>query len=85
VNTLPDAPADQLRPDSFGVGSRVFDPVKVGFVSDAGVSGNVFTFNVRDPQTKEPIPGNYNSGHDYGTSALSAEERLDLIEYLKSL
>jgi hypothetical protein len=73
------------RPDQFGVGTRRFDPVKVGFVSDPGASGNTFTFRVKDAVSGEPIPGNYNSGHDYGTSRLSEQDRLDLVEYLKSL
>jgi len=31
------------------------------------------------------VPGNYNSGHEYGTADLSENERLDLLEYLKTL
>jgi hypothetical protein len=73
------------RPDLFGVGTRRYDPVKVGFVSDPGASGNTFTFRVKDAVSGEPIPGNYNSGHDYGTSRLPEQDRLDLVEYLKSL
>ncbi len=73
------------RPDIFGVGSRRLDPVKIGFVSDPGADGNSFTFRVKDEVSGEPIPGNYNSGHDYGTSRLSEQDRLALVEYLKSL
>lgn len=76
---------EPLRPEMFGVGSRKFDPVKVGFVTDLADPDNKFTFRVRDEQSGEPIPGNYNSGHDYGTSKLSEAERMDLVEYLKSL
>jgi len=31
------------------------------------------------------IRGNFNTGHDYGACKRTEEERLDLIEYLKSL
>ena len=81
---LPGA-GEPLRPDEFGVGSRKFDPVKVGFITDLADPDNTFRFQVRIPGTKEPIPGNYNSGHDYGTSKLTEQERMDLVEYLKSL
>ncbi|NDW47192.1 di-heme-cytochrome C peroxidase [Ruegeria sp. PrR005] len=76
-------PADaETRPEVFGVGSREFDPVKVGFVSD--LEQNPFTFRARD-EDGEPIPGNFNSGHDYGTATLSEEDRRALLEYLKTL
>jgi hypothetical protein len=68
------------RPQSFTVGSREFDPEVVGFKQDAK---GVFTFRVVDEAGK-PIPGNSNAGHEYG-GALSAEERGQLLEYLKSL
>ncbi|MCE8522069.1 hypothetical protein KBY30_13830 [Ruegeria pomeroyi] len=70
------------RPEVFGVGSREFDPVKVGFVS--GLDQNPFTFRARG-EDGEPIPGNFNSGHDYGTAGLSEEDRRALVEYLKTL
>ena len=38
-----------------------------------------------DKATGEPIPGNYNSGHDYGNAALREIDRQNLVEYLKSL
>jgi mono/diheme cytochrome c family protein len=76
----------EYRPDKFQLGSREFDPKKVGFRS-AGYEG--FTL---DTSRK----GNSNAGHDYGTrnivlpngktqEALTNEQRLDLLEYLKSL
>lgn len=71
------------RPEVFGVGGRTFDPMKVGFRSDPALSPSVF--RVRDAATGAPIPGNYNSGHDYGNAALSDAERHDLVEYLKTL
>jgi hypothetical protein len=64
----------EYRPDQFQVGSREFDPEKVGLKS-SGYSG--FTFDTRRV-------GNSNAGHMYGT-ALDKEQRLDLLEYLKSL
>jgi hypothetical protein len=63
------------RVTSFHVGSWEMDPVNVGFVTDAG------------PDTSEldtSIPGNSNSGHDYGTD-LSDTEKRELIEYIKRL
>jgi len=63
------------RPDRFYVGSSSFDPVKVGFDSSGATGGKVFDTS---------IPGNLNTGHMFGVS-LSEEEKLDLIEYLKSL
>ncbi|HWA90808.1 MAG TPA: di-heme-cytochrome C peroxidase [Rhizomicrobium sp.] len=90
-------PVDQ-RPKSFMVGSREFDPKKVGFAT-SGYNGFPFFTN---------IPGNSNAGHDYGTvptpvigadgtveknsdgtdktlPPLTDQQRWDLVEYLKSL
>ncbi len=65
-------PAAQ-RPKKFHVGSREYDPVQVGFKDD----------------TNQPVfdtlsDGNSNAGHEYGAQ-LTPEERLQLLEYLKSL
>lgn len=76
----------EYRPDRFVVGSREFDPVNVGLRS-SGYEGFVFD------TTKA---GNSNAGHEYtsgGTPqpngitlpALNGEQRLDLVEYLKTL
>ncbi len=76
----------EYRPDEFMVGSREFDPEKVGFKS-SGYPGFLF---------RTDIWGNYNGGHEYASGrspqldgmvlpALTREERLDLLEYLKSL
>ena len=70
------------RPERFGVGSRRFDPEKVGFVTGEALNPTVFT--VRDGEGR-PIPGNFNSGHDYGNAAMSEEDRKALVEHLKSL
>ncbi|QEH36813.1 hypothetical protein OJF2_53980 [Aquisphaera giovannonii] len=81
VPTLYDllSPAEK-RPEHFGVGSREFDTEKVGLkTTEAGF----FTFRVRD-EKGQLIPGNSNAGHAFGAK-LNEGERLDLLEYLKSL
>jgi cytochrome c1 len=79
-----DAVEGLYRPDTFVVGSRKFDPKKVGF-RDAGYSGTLFDTSLR---------GNGNQGHEYGTTHTSADqpqrpltdpERWDLVEYMKTL
>ncbi len=76
----------EYRPDKFEVGSREFDPVNVG-LKNSGYEG--FTFNTS-------FPGNSNAGHEYASGhtaqttgeilpALTKEQRLDLLEYLKTL
>ena len=76
VPTLADLllPASQ-RPTQFAVANSRFDPVNVGFVSE--VSDGAFVLDTS-------IPGNANSGHEYGVT-LSLQDRLALLEYLKSL
>jgi hypothetical protein len=91
VDGVPEPDAAELtperrRPDVFSMGTRIFDPVKVGFATAPEAEGNgAFTFRVKEEATSKPIPGNYNSGHDYGTSRLSEADRMSLVEYLKSL
>ncbi len=74
------------RPDTFEIGAREFDPIKVGFIS-TGYDG--FTFDT----SKQ---ANSNAGHEYAagrTSQLNGEilpplndtQRWDLVEYLKTL
>ena len=76
----------KYRPDEFCVGSREFDPVNVGFVTTG--------CDLNDPKDKNrfitSVKANYNTGHNYGTGkdgkdALTEQERLDLIEYIKGL
>lgn len=63
------------RTSKFYVGSREFDPKKVGFKTDAAPGTTLFDTS---------LPGNFNSGHDtYGT--FNEEQRWQLVEYLKSL
>ena len=78
----------KYRPESFMVGSREFDPVKVGFRTE-GYDGHKFTtFRI----------GDLNSGHEYAAGntkvspddeeplpALTETERWELLEFLKTL
>jgi len=102
-----DPPGTEYRPTQFMLGSREFDPNKVGFRDDVygGKTGDcgradayvdvggyrAFTFCTNKP-------GNSNAGHEYGTrvqttnpdgsvttAPMSKAQRLDLLEYLKSL
>ncbi|MDE2367243.1 MAG: ribonuclease E, partial [Betaproteobacteria bacterium] len=112
----------EYRPDEFEVGSREFDPVKVGLRS-SGYGGFIFnTKGVKD-DLGGYTRGNSNAGHEYGARRLadesdgrvgpktrelcaneqikdadldasvkekclnpmSREDRLDLLEYLKTL
>jgi cytochrome c1 len=77
---------ESYRPDKFIVGSRIFDTKKVGFKSQ----------NYKGFEFDTSLPGNSNAGHEYATGCtiqvngevlpvLNMEQRLDLLEYLKSL
>jgi hypothetical protein len=63
------------RPTTFIVGNSAFDPASVGFTAPAGAKG--FEMDTR-------LPGNANTGHEYGVS-FSEADKLALLEYLKSL
>ena len=76
----------KFRPNEFFVGSREFDPKKVGFIY---TDYEGFTF-------RTDIPGNSNSGHEYAAGktgqfdgrvlpGLCQDERDALLEYLKTL
>ena len=67
-------PADQ-RLKSFYVGTISFDPVNVGYQTDAKYGGTLFD---------TALPGNRNTGHEYG-AGLSDAQKKDLLEYLKTL
>jgi hypothetical protein len=71
------------RPKSFYVGTREFDPVKVGFKTEQSAE-NSFLFRVLDDQGNQ-IQGNLNSGHDYNNAGLSEGDREALVEYMKGL
>lgn len=76
----------EKRPIHFQVGSREFDPRKVGFRT-SGYEG--FTFDTS-------LKGNLNTGHEYAAGKtslangevlpkLNKKQRLELLEYLKTL
>lgn len=67
---------DETRPARFRVGSREFDPAKVGFLSEGYTEGFEFRTDRR---------GNLNTGHEYGACGMTDDQRWALIEYLKSL
>jgi hypothetical protein len=81
LESLSRPPTTGTRPESFAVGSREFDPVNVGIKIDT--AGSRFQFKVLD-DTGAPLPGNFNSGHDYATT-LREDQRRALVEYLKTL
>lgn len=81
-----DADNGEYRPSAFKVGSREFDPLKIGLRTE-GYEGFEFKAEQR---------GDFNSGHEYGTvhapavkgqqqAPLTRDERMDLIEYIKTL
>ncbi len=72
-------PPEQRKP-FFMVGSKKYDPVNVGYVTDESpFKDGKLVVNGSDVQ-----PGNSNAGHDFGTT-LSDDDRWALIEYLKQL
>lgn len=79
------SPDDDARPAQFWMGSKTFDPVNVGYAGTKIAGATVFDTT---------IPGNANTGHRFKDGpkgkgvigpSLSAEERAQIIEYLKSL
>jgi mono/diheme cytochrome c family protein len=82
------------RPTCFFVGTRRYDPVKVGYATGAesgagcpvaaggtaaaAAPGNLFRFDTAPD-------GNRNVGHDYKVGQLTEAQRLVLLEYLKTL
>jgi len=66
-------PAAQRVP-KFRVGSHEFDPTRVGYRSDLGT----FEYDTT-------LLGNSNAGHEYGAKVFTADERKQLVEYMKSL
>ncbi|MEG3125354.1 di-heme-cytochrome C peroxidase [Sphingomonas sp. GB1N7] len=70
------SPAKRLR--SFPVGTRQYDPVRVGYSIDPQATGNTFTYDTSKT-------GNSNAGHDYGVGTLTEPQRQALLAYLKTL
>ena len=66
------APTSRQKAESFSIGVRTFDPVRVGFLTD--VPGFP-RFNVDNPDGT-PILGNSNAGHEFGAN-LSDVERVN--------
>jgi mono/diheme cytochrome c family protein len=67
----------EQRPKTFRVGTRQYDPVRVGYVT-GDAPGNAFTFDTK------PL-GNTNVGHLYNVDKLTDEQRWALVEYMKTL
>ena len=79
--TRPDSSPAAKRPGRFFRGNDVFDPKRVGFVSNVESAGGRRFF-----EFITTIPGNGNAGHEgaaYGTE-LSPEEKDAIVEYLKT-
>lgn len=70
-------PPEQRR-KTFRVGTRSYDPDLVGYSTRDDAPGNTFTFDTA-------LPGNSNTGHDYGVASLSPTQRRALLSYLKTL
>ena len=68
----------EKRPQAFRTGTRDYDPTKGGYDITATAVGNSFTFDTR-------LGGNSNKGHVYGVGGLTEAQRLQLLEYLKTL
>lgn len=66
------------RPRVFWRGYDVYDPARVGFVSDGAPARRIGT------RLDTASPGGGNRGHEFGT-ALSAKDKDALVEYLKTL
>lgn len=74
------------RPTAFWVGSREFDPEKLGFVSGDAELPNAAADGLS--RFDVALPGNSNRGHVYPPpfeARLSPQERLAIIAYLKTL
>ena len=70
------APAD--RPKLFYRGYDLFDPEKVGFVSQGPEAEQTgFRYDIS-------VPGNGNGGHLWGTTLTPGDKRA-MLEYLKTL
>lgn len=77
-------PAAQ-RSKTFTLGSREFDPVRVGFSMEQPKTASDYTPFTLDTSIK----GNWNTGHEYLTTQdgvpFSEEQRWQLVEYMKTL
>jgi uncharacterized protein (DUF2235 family) len=73
------------RPTVFYLGNKEYDPVKLGLNTDPLIGASEF---------RTDLPGNSNAGHEFNDGPkgngvigrkLSPEERMEIIEYLKTL
>jgi hypothetical protein len=75
-------PADR-RPQTFALGTREYDPVKLGYVFEGDrfkMAPNAQVFSL-----DTSIPGNWNTGHEWWFyPQLTDEDRYDVIEFLKT-
>lgn len=67
------------RSQQFYLGSREFDPTKVGYVSNSEGSG------IKPFEFDTTLTGNSNQGHEYGVTELNDSQKKELLEYLKTL
>jgi mono/diheme cytochrome c family protein len=67
----------EQRPSVFSLGSREYDPEKLGYVLSTSGEDGLFLFDTSKV-------GNDNSGHEFGTD-LPEADRMALIEYLKTI
>jgi hypothetical protein len=79
------------RSTSFVLGSRAFDPVRVGFALDQPTTATAYTPFVfkAGPMSDPQLRGNWNSGHEYLTTPtgvpFTEAQRWELVEYMKTL
>lgn len=74
-------PANQ-RATTFKVGCTDYDPVLMGYTCEPNSRSIASERRLSTVDTR--VPGSFNTGHEYGTD-LTDEQRMDLLEYLKSL
>ncbi|WP_431686022.1 di-heme-cytochrome C peroxidase [Hahella sp. NBU794] len=76
-------PASQ-RSKKFYLGSRELDVVKVGYVSMPHMTLSDGAL-IKTFEYDTSLKGNANSGHEYGSKDMKESERMELLEYLKTL
>ncbi len=68
------------RPKSFRLGSREYDPVKLGYREDGPLAPGLQPFTV-----DTTLPGNWNTGHEWWFyPRLTDDDRYAIIEFLKT-
>lgn len=76
---------EKERPTDFYLGSREYDPIKLGFAEPTDdQKPKLFNFKAFEGKNY-PIDGNWNLGHDYNNGQFSETDRYAIIEYLKSI